>query len=271
MGRRIVLYFGSNFIGTNCPLGGCLNDIDDMLAELRDNRKPDVVVVLKGPQANGPAVKKALRDIVAMAKPGDHVLVAFSSHGVQIPVGPLPPTDPRFEADRLIEAVCCDGFNWSLETCVTDDELAAFERALAPGVFVTIFADCCHSASLTKAMLNPGVAPRFYWDVENRPPLPAAEAASCRNLFHKGEATRGILFAACHANETADDATIDRRRNGAFTRNVIKALNADGKAGWNLPASVVFQKAEELIHRGGSRQCPAVEWAGDENEKPFFF
>jgi hypothetical protein len=216
-------------------LNGCVNDANDMAAMLRRRGfTARATTVLTDAGATKVAVMGALTSMVKAAKPGDHLVFSFSSHGTQVP-----DTDGD-EADGADEAFAChdiaqSGNQWDADTVIVDDELRVLLTTLPKGVLFEAFLDTCHSGSGLKPLdLLSGRRPKF---------LPPPTAIGLKEISalpsHGGvsgamravpAALRPVLYAGCRADQTSADATFDGRASGAFTYYLLKALAADPSA-----------------------------------------
>jgi hypothetical protein len=188
----------------------------------------------------------ALEAMVDKAKPGDHLVFTFSSHGTQVA---SVPGDGDEEPDGLDEVFACydirsGGEDWDRKTVISDDELRVLFERVPRGVLLEVLLDTCHSGTglkdlddIQQAMLL-GRRPRFL------PPPTRSGLNRARSLREakprevdrealvelskaKGKSARPVLYAACRPDQTASDATFDGRSNGAFTYLFLKALAED--------------------------------------------
>lgn len=227
-------------------LSGCVNDAEDMAKALKKHGfTARGITVITDAGATRKHVLAALTKLVDKAKPGDHLVFSFSSHGTQVPNKPGDDDEP----DGLDEAFAChdirqSGDSWDRNTVIVDDELRDLFAKLPNGVLLEVFLDTCHSGSglkdlddIMQAMML-GRRPRFL-----PPPTPKGltkareiREASPRQVDRKAlvELTKGprgsskpVLFAACRPAQTASDATFEERANGAFTYLFLQALAED--------------------------------------------
>jgi hypothetical protein len=227
-------------------LSGCVNDANDLSKALRRfGFTARNITVLADRAATKKKVMAALKAMVAKAKPGDHVVFTFSSHGTQVPTQ----AGSRDEEDSLDEAFACydlrqDGDDWDRRTVILDDELRELFETVPQGVLLEVLLDTCHSGSglkdlddIQQAMLL-GRRPRFL-----PPPTPkgltrarSIRAAAPRTVDRKplveltrtrGSGTKPVLYAACRPEQTASDASFDNRANGAFTYLFLRSLEKD--------------------------------------------
>ena len=228
-------------------LNGCVNDAEDISRALKKiGFTARNITVLRDKEATKKKVMAALEAMVDKAKPGDHLVFTFSSHGTQVPslAG-----DGDVEPDDLDEVFTCydvksDGRDWDRKTVISDDELRVLFERVPQGVLLEVLLDTCHSGSglrdlddIQQAMLL-GRRPRFL-PPPTRSGLDRARSireARPRQVDRKalvelskaaGKSTKPVLYAACRPDQTAADATFDGRSNGAFTYLFLKALAED--------------------------------------------
>ena len=180
------------------------------------------------------------------AKPGDHLVFTFSSHGTQVPSQPGDPDEP----DGLDEAFACydlkqGGDDWDRKTVIVDDELRDLFATVPEGVLARGVARHLPQRHRTEGSRRhpAGDAPRSSTAVpatadpkraEPRPLHPRARdharstaRRSCELTKTKGAGAKPVLYAACRPDQTAADARFDSRPNGAFTYLFLKALAQD--------------------------------------------
>jgi hypothetical protein len=225
----------------NQTLAGCINDVEDVLQYLTAamNVKPADITPLYDDRATKAAIVTALRDMIASASAGDHLLFHMSGHGTQIEA------DSVAEPDGRDEVLCPHDFTFTdRRTALTDDEIAEFFESLPPQVAMTIVVDACHSGDIKK-LLAQNATPRFL-----RPPADVAWRLANKRVAPKKRVrafVEGIAVSACQSTETAADTSFNGRPNGAFTYYFLKALRATPTA--TLDASVT-ETAKSLTTYG---------------------
>ncbi|MFK0001387.1 caspase domain-containing protein [Paenarthrobacter sp. NPDC090522] len=225
------------FLPQSSWLQGCVNDAEDLstlLAEKYGFAASDITV-LRDAKATKKAVMAGLSKLVEAATTGeaDHLVFTFSSHGTQIP------DTNGDEADRLDEAFACYDINntgdaWDPATVIADDELADVFASLPDGIRMDVVLDTCHSGTGLKSLdLVPGRRPRFL-----PAPTPRAviatefnDSRTLRDMVKSAKLSKPVLMAACRSDQTAADALIDGRYNGAFTYHFVKSLRSDATLG----------------------------------------
>ena len=242
-------------------LQGCVNDARDLAGLLQADygfADADISILLDS-QATKEQVVTQLSSLLDRAASGElrHIVFTFSSHGTQIP------DTNDDEADRLDEAFACYNINnagdsWDPATVISDDELFALFARLPDGVLMDVVLDTCHSGTGLKSLdLLPGRRPRFL-------PAPTARGVAAtefkdtralRDLVKAGRGVKPILLAACRADQTAADAFLEGRYNGAFTYNFIKAVKGDGTLG----RADILKLVSKGLRAGGFDQVAQLE------------
>ncbi|MGO4143783.1 caspase domain-containing protein [Paenarthrobacter sp. YAF11_1] len=242
-------------------LNGCVNDAEDLAAMLEKHYgfEASSITVLRDAKAVKKTVMAALNALVdaAVAGTATHIVFTFSSHGTQVP------DTSGDESDRMDEAFACydinnSGDDWDATTVITDDELAALFARLPQGVLMDVVLDTCHSGTGLKSLdLLPGRRPRFL-----PAPTPRAVIAneskdtrSLRDMVKTAKLSAPVLMAACRSDQTAADAFIEGRYNGAFTYNFVRALTGDG----TVARADILKQVSKGLKSGGFDQIAQLE------------
>jgi hypothetical protein len=252
-------------------LQGCVNDARDLagLLETGYGFPGSDISVLLDSQATKERVVAQLNALLDRAASGElqHIVFTFSSHGTQIP------DTSDDEADRLDEAFACYDINnagdsWDPATVISDDELFSLFARLPDGVLMDVVLDTCHSGTGLKSLdLLPGRRPRFL-------PAPTArgvaatefsEPRALRDLVKAGRGVKPVLLAACRADQTAADAYLEGRYNGAFTYNFIKAVRGDGTLG----RADILKLVSKGLRAGGFDQVAQLEGTAAARKAPW--
>jgi hypothetical protein len=233
-------------------LQGCVNDAEDLagLLEAQYGFPGNAITILVDARATRKTVMAELIKLMDLAVSGNvrHLVFTFSGHGTRIPdVG----GDGAFDLDAL---ACYDihtnGDTWETDTIISKHDLFDLWSRLPEGVLLEVILDTCHSGTGLKSLdLLPGRRPRFV-----PPPTPRStvrfavpESRGLRNPLNRGGST---LFAACRADQTAADALLDGRYNGAFTYNFVKSLKSDAE----LPRAELLRLVSKGLKAGGFDQ-----------------
>ena len=252
-------------------LQGCVNDARDLAGLLQAGYgfAPADISLLLDSQATKKQVMAQLDSMLDRAAAGElqHIVFTFSSHGTQIP------DSSNDEADRLDEAFACydinnTGDSWDPATVISDDELFALFARLPDGILMDVVLDTCHSGTGLKSLdLLPGRRPRFL-------PAPTARGVAAtefsdtralRDLVKAGRGVKPILLAACRADQTAADAFLEGRYNGAFTYNFIKAVTGDGTLG----RADILKLVSKGLRAGGFDQVAQLEGSTAARKAPW--
>ncbi|MCT9870125.1 caspase family protein [Paenarthrobacter aurescens] len=249
------------FLPQSSWLNGCVNDAEDLagMLEKQYGFESSAITVLRDAKAVKKTVMAELTKLVdaAVAGTATHIVFTFSSHGTQVP------DTSGDESDRLDEAFACYDINdagdaWDFSTVITDDELATLFARLPKGVLMDVVLDTCHSGTGLKSLdLLPGRRPRFL-----PAPTPRAVIAneskdtrSLRDMVKTAKLSTPVLMAACRSDQTAADALIDGRYNGAFTYNFVKSLEGDNTAG----RAEILKLVSKGLKTGGFDQIAQLE------------
>ena len=146
-GARLALCVGIDTYEAPYQLGGSVNDARSWQAALE--KRGFQVRSLHDASATREAILAALGDIVGAARPGDVVVFQFAGHGTQVD-----DIDGDEGDDRLDEAFCPVDF--TAGRFLIDDDVRAVFSGMRAGVNVTSFIDCCHSGTITRALVPGG-------------------------------------------------------------------------------------------------------------------
>ena len=130
--------YDADYISSKNWLLGCVNDAENISAAIieRGSWEAANVNVLTNSFATKAAIREAITNIAAIAKPGDTFLFTHSSHGYSYP--------DETGAYTLDTGICAYDDDYE------DYELAADLATFASGVKVIVMVDACHSGGLFK-------------------------------------------------------------------------------------------------------------------------
>ena len=147
MSAGYSLHLGLNSVnpihydGWSGPLGGCVNDANDMASIARGQGYGSTKVLLTE-QATAGAFLNEMLEMANRLRPGDILLLSYSGHG-----GQVPDLDGDEEEDGLDETWCL------FDRMLIDDELFKLFGRFAPGVRIFMLSDSCHSGSVAKNIM----------------------------------------------------------------------------------------------------------------------
>jgi hypothetical protein len=130
-----------NAYGGGVPiLSGCLKDVETMSAILRGQNFS--ITALRNNEATRDRVISEIRKAARQLQTGDILVITYSGHGSEVPDlnGDEPKEHPYDQTICLYDGM------------MIDDELADLWTEFRPGVRIAVFADSCHSGTVTKAL-----------------------------------------------------------------------------------------------------------------------
>lgn len=279
-----ALLCGINDYQSVTDLRGCLNDVDDMrkLLITHFKFKNENVRVLQNEQVVRSRLANEMNWLFEEAVVGDRLVFHYSGHGSQVA-----DTDGD-DSDSADEILCLHDMNFDdPSTYLKDDDLRQWTKKLINGTQLLVVLDSCHSGTGTRMMPVPGHAraaaivdrptqsrrlaraaadvgdPRDFVLARFVPPPPHIQAQinlrRNRGAFRRGlrmETMNHILLAACRDDQTAADAFINGRYNGAFTRFICDSVS---QLGATSDRKAIFENIRTCMVNGGYDQDPQLE------------
>lgn len=273
-------------------LRGPLNDVLLMRDVLRERGVPDDHVLLLADRGAGTrgrpthdAITRAMADLAARVRPGDHVVFHLAGHGAQVPQrtgAAVPEPDGLDEVFLTADVQRWDTQAGRLPGALYDDEIGDWmDRLVDRGASVLAVFDACHAAGLARdrggpwrqravpaaelgvpsADALPRVAPR----VGRTPAAPAATAAAVQ----RRDDGRVLALAARGHESTGEEwlpkgGSVARTRlHGVFSHAVAQALR-DGAGSPDALRQAVRQRYAQdgrmapvpVVLGGGVRVLP---------------
>jgi len=224
-----ALHLGIDYVGQPSQLGGCRNDVSNMIeyldgeAKLRfEKRWVGAETRIAGDdgaerfQPTSAGIRQAMAELMAAVKVSPakwkYVLFQVSSHGSQIR------DTSGDEVDGLDEVIVPLDYAAGGKM-ISDDELCAWIKELPAEIWVC--ADLCRSGTLF-------------------------------DLAEAGDAFRGFQLSSCKDSQTAADAIIENTGQGAGTACLLKALRESRSGDYNDIIRIVY----DGILGGGYTQRP---------------
>lgn len=240
MAKRAVLIGINKYQIPGSDLSGCVNDVKNLRGVLTSyyGFAEKDITTLTDSRATKKAMQAAIQKLIRSGKKGDTLLLHYSGHGSNVP------DDNGDEADNRDEILCPTDLDW--KDPFRDDWLRQALGKLQSGVNLTVIMDCCHSGTITRAIIPPD-APRRERFLPC--PLDLMATESGRKLRgtvrgRLGKAPRGrkrksdivnadiqeILITGCRDTQTSADADIGGSYNGALTYYLVESIKeAEGK------------------------------------------
>jgi hypothetical protein len=278
MAKRALLVGINKYQVPGADLRGCVNDVKDLsdaLTRFYGFKKSDIKVLLDT-AATQKAMQTGITALLRGAKKGDVLVLHYSGHGSNVPDD----DKNRDEADGRDETLCPSDLNW--DKPFRDDWLRKAFDGLPAGVSFTTIMDCCHSGTITRAILPPDVKvrPRFLpspWGIA------AAESGRglkkvTSELRRSSPASRKkrdivnadlpeVLITGCRDTQTSADAFINGRFNGALTFALVEAIR---KSKGQLTYRELHDRAAGVLSAKKFEQVPQLEGRTSHFDAPLF-
>ena len=249
-------------------LHGCVNDVLLLRGVLTTfyGFLSDEITILIDHGATYNAIFNALAQLITGAQPGDVLVFHFSGHGTQVA------DRDGDEDDGADECLVPTDHNWN--DPLRDDQLRIYFERIPAGVSLTFIADCCHSGTIQRDLAPVGCARLINYPRRIiPPPWIQAEIAACAARkrqqptrdFQFAPYANHILLAACRDDETAADAYINSRYQGAFTWALCQAL---ANSGGTITYQEAMRQAGLLLNDYG--QHPQLECPPGLADRPIF-
>ncbi|MDE0545295.1 caspase family protein [Microbacterium sp. C7(2022)] len=210
-------------------------------ADVLTSRDFEVTLLLDA-DATRDNIVQSMVSLVGSATPGDVIAIQFSGHGTF--VDDLD-GDEQDEHGPYDEAWCPVDFRQG--RLLVDDDLAPIWDLIPDGVSVTLFLDCCHSGSASRAVTTPpttdslarwvdmpaeameryrelrGAPVAEPWQTAARERVVAVEPGRARNTTKARPAIirREVTISACMPEEVA----WENNGHGVFTRTALEVLS----------------------------------------------
>jgi metacaspase-1 len=206
-----------HYDGWSGELAACERDAVDMAALAKSQKMKPLVLLTKA--ATRAKTIAAINGAAKRLKRGDLFFLTYSGHGGQVP------DVTGDEADKRDETWCL--FDGQL----IDDELYFELARFAAGVRILVLSDSCHSGTVTRAALAPGMGGQR----SRMMPPDVAEATYLKNKAFYDEKQRAIAKSAKRAGEDPD--------------SVLAALELDSRvaavAGKFKPAAILISGCQD--------------------------
>ena len=210
-------------------LNGCVNDAKAWAEILNQNFNfsgGDIKLLLDS-QATKKNVMDELKNLLAGAKAGDHLVYTNSSHGSYI-------ADTSGDEPTYDEIICPYDID---KNQIEDDDLRELFKNLPKGARLTVILDNCHSGTATRAAVSdilPGMKTPDDRRVRFLSPalrgLPILEnpwaAKPKRQILYPESKMKEILLSGCTDKEYSYDAYFNGTYHGAMTYYALQAIRS---------------------------------------------
>ncbi|MBX3305899.1 MAG: caspase family protein [Nitrospira sp.] len=266
MAKRAVLIGINKYQVPGSDLNGCVNDVKNLSAALKTyyGFADKDITTLTDLKATKTAMQTAIQKLIKSGKKGDTLLLHYSGHGSNVP------DDNGDEADHRDEILCPTDLDW--KDTLRDDWLRKTFNKLKKGVSLTVIMDCCHSGTITRAIVPPDAPVR-----ERFLPCPldlmATESGrklrgTVRRRLKKASSGRSrksdvvyadiqeMLISGCRATQTSADAEINGTYNGALTYYLVESIK---EARGQLTYRQLHQRTVAKLKAEDYDQVPQLE------------
>jgi hypothetical protein len=145
--RRALLVGINDYPQPGDRLEGCVNDVFLMSSVLQECGFPaEEIRVCLNERATAKGILDRLEWLLRDPRPGDELVFYYSGHGAQ-----LATYGDSGGVDRRDETLVPYDFDWSPETCVTDDRIFELYAQLPYETRLAMIFDCCHSGGIHRA------------------------------------------------------------------------------------------------------------------------
>lgn len=228
-------------------LNGCVNDAKAWAKILSENfsfSAADIKILLDS-QATKKNVMESLKNLLAGAKAGDHLVYTNSSHGSYV-------ADVSGDEEKYDEIICPYDID---DNQIEDDDLRGLFANLPKDVRLTVLLDNCHSGTATRAAVSdilPGLRTPDDRRIRFLSPalrgLPILEnpwkAKPKRQIKYPESKMNEVLFSGCTDKEYSYDAYFDGVYHGAMTYYALQAIRA---ANYRLTYAQLHRRIGNLI------------------------
>jgi hypothetical protein len=293
---RALLIGVDNYQFISPQLSGCVGDVEkvaDLLAR-KFHTSPGQIIKLTSSaegteapeaQATRDNIIKGFQTLARLASPDEQIYIQYSGHGMRNDTTLLPGIEPDGRDEAIAPAD--SGYADPAAFYILDKELGWLIKQITDkGAFVTFVSDCCHSASMTRALPEVKVrkghrregdtAVGRGWEGGDPRPRPdstlVAPLDKLKALVVAPDGSTGsllpapktyILMTGCRERETAKEY----RSNGVLTYFMLEHLDqADlPTLSYRALCDMVSSKILQLAEQNGSfrDQTPQLEGNGN--------
>jgi hypothetical protein len=239
-GLKRVLLIGINYVNTPYALAGCINDVNDMSAQLRtyfpackDHRILTDDTVIKPTKKN---IMESIQWLVGDLKAGENVVFHYSGHGGLV-------RDVNGDEVTGYDS-CIYPINDGRIEMITDDEIrAALAMKIPAGCKCFVVLDACHSGS--------AVDLRCMWES----PTPSSLVYKEDKKYVKTHGTVMFMSGCRDSQYAADTVGKDGRPCGALTMALLDTWKTYGPA---IKFKFILWDVRNFLKKNGYTQIPQL-------------
>lgn len=224
--KKLALLIGIDEYEKVGDLDGCVNDVQNMKALLRDKFgfEEANIKTLVNEQATRRAILDAFQQhLIAQAKPGDIVVFHYSGHGSQ-----MKDAEGGDEPDQYDETIVPQDSRKPGVFDIPDDSINGLLQLLSEKTEnVTFIFDSCHSGTVARAAGKVRTVEK-----DDRPPPPpdsfvaGARGAAEGDTGWRPENAKYVLLSGSRSNQLSHEYVAEGKANGAFTYFFAKEVRA---------------------------------------------
>jgi len=252
-----ALLIGINYTGSDNPLKGCINDINNINNFLTKNcnyKSTDIKILTDDPNNINKPTKKNMEDnirwLVSNCKAGDTLFFYYSGHGSQ--VNDISKDEKIDGKDEVLVPL-----DYKQNYVITDDWLYTNMISCLPqGVTLWAFTDCCHSGTMLDLNYNIQCNSSYRkGQVSNNLQYNGNDWTNQFGFYNettKETLANTYLFSGCLDPQTSADAFLQNQSQGAFTACFLDFVKnnctkrQDGSIVFNSNAKKLTEMLKEI-------------------------
>ncbi len=244
--RRRALLIGINeYPNVEDRLEGCVNDAFLMSEVLQEcGFQPEEIRLVLDDRATARGILERIAWLLDEPLPDDQLVLFYSGHGAQ-----LPTYGEGDRVDKKDETLVPWDFDWSEETCVTDDQIYALYSQLPYKTRLVMIFDCCHSGGIHRGgpkakgieppddirhrgmRWNPAIAMWEERDLREVNPAFSGDRETKRKFFGSGGETMRLGRGGIGRKDTGRQYSAAKRRRrgpvGPYLPLIVEACRED--------------------------------------------
>ena len=238
-----ALSIGINYVGSECELNGCVNDVINMKNAI-STKSHVILTELSQDQNLIPTRGNIIRAIAEFVKgvgPNDKLLFQYSGHGSN--------TRDRSgdESDGRDESICPLDYDASGD--IVDDDLNnLLVKKLPVGCKLWCFFDSCHSGSILDLKYRYTIYPR---DDKKK-------YVTAIDKHYPDSSEQVICISGCRDEQTSADAYINKKYAGAMTWGLLTSITTLQKANKPITYRNLMKNLLVLMSDNKYSQIPQI-------------
>lgn len=249
MTDKKALLIGINYIGSECELFGCINDVINMKQWLIDEQEysPDNITVLTEASENPlklptkTNILNEIKNLVTGCKQGSRRFIHYSGHGS------WQWDNNNDESDHRDETIC--PLDYAKSGDITDDLLRkVLIDPMPEGSLITGLFDCCHSGTVLDL--------KYHCITRADPTFCSYELVSSKE--YQNTNAKAIIFSGCRDNQTSADGFENNQPQGAMTYSFLQAYKDLKQKDKTMTYKKLMKNLSIIIRKRGYKQIPQM-------------